>query len=94
MQDHQFMSAEIFQLWVARRVYSGLGLAIFLAKMPNGISAFCRDLRRLSLVRHIVSGSYNSNTVYPKITKFYTDIQTDVIYSAQDTTSLAASGRK
>ena len=36
---------------------------------------------RSSSVQHEVNGSYNSRTVWPRITRFYTDIQSDLLSS-------------
>ena len=46
-----------------------------------------------SFIRHETRCSNISRTVWPKITKFYTDIHTDVVYSQTGMTSLAASRR-
>ena len=57
---------------------------IFLDKTPNVISALCHDspaVRLSSFVYHKVSRSYISRTVWPRITQFYTNIQTNPVYS-------------
>ena len=52
----------------------------FLRKTPNGISDITPSVVVI-VVHRKVSGSYISRTVFPRITKFYTDIHADPVYS-------------
>ena len=59
-------------------------------KMPNGVLPYAMTcVRRRSFVHHKVSGSYISWTVWPRSSKFFTNIHTNVVccYTGYDVTS-------
>ena len=54
---------------------------VFLGKKPNGVFALCHDRRSFVVVVQKVIGSNTSRMVWPRVTKLYTDIHTDLLYS-------------